>query len=275
MTRWLSLGLCLARLLEIWESLKDYMDYSVTNSKDASQKKKETYFVKILNNKTFFLKVLFLSDIIGKLNETNTKLQSQHTYIGKIRNYIEYCFNSILQRICASVELEVSFEDMLSLNFEDSAIQQQWFLDTENFIQKISNIIDIRFKDLALETEQKEFDKFAKEYLSKLLNLLKQYMPFKNSLIKVVDFIELNDKYSILEKKVEDFNTYLGIFDKEEFKSVYKELLSYKDIIKKYGDEGLQINFEMWNKIRKSQNYPCLVKIAEIIFTLPTSSADV
>ena len=59
MTRWGSLGLCLARLLEIWEPLKDYMDYSVTNSKDASQKKKETYFLKILNNKTFFLKVLF------------------------------------------------------------------------------------------------------------------------------------------------------------------------------------------------------------------------
>lgn len=95
-TRWLSLGECLTRLLQIWESLKLYVNV-LKDLKEKEKAAKVKIFEKELNNDLFLLKIRLLSFIVNKLNNFSIALQSRDFDIGKLKHEMEICFRSLFQ----------------------------------------------------------------------------------------------------------------------------------------------------------------------------------
>jgi len=72
-TRWLSLGISLDRLIEIWDSLRLYSE-QIIEDKNFSDKKNIKEFCKQLKNDCFKLQIKYLCRIMNRINNFNTIL---------------------------------------------------------------------------------------------------------------------------------------------------------------------------------------------------------
>ena len=115
-TRWLSLGLCIERLLKIWPSLKLYSKDAIKNK--TLRKKVLNQLKKIdlqLNNQVFKLKIQMLSYIINQTNKLSTLLQNQSFNLGELRKEMKICFQILFKLICLKEKFDTDFEDFLRL----------------------------------------------------------------------------------------------------------------------------------------------------------------
>jgi len=118
----------------------------------------------------------------------------------------------------------------------------------------------------------------AINFISKLLNLLLKYLPFKDEVIGSTDFLLLQEKYPILESKIKRFNELFKVSEKNEFaEQILPQLLR----LRTSGDLNFYFNSasdnlsDIWMKISKNNNYNQLAKFARLIEILPVSSSDV
>ena len=279
-TRWLSLGQCLQRLLEIWDSIKDYMETSKhkITSKEKSKKKE---FLALFNDTTLRLEIELLSNIIEKINKLNVLLQDEKFHISSLKSEIQLCFNNILELVCRPEKFDtLEFKYLQELDWESYDTQQEWFLSNEEFGKKLAYKITYEFGSL-INDHPVIFQEFAdsyKMYFGKLLNLLIHYLPFSDPLIEAIDFIQMKDKYPILENKLIKVNNLFEISSESELKNeALPQLLRLRttgEFFSYFQGEDDRI-LDVWNRISKVNKFNSIAKFAKLSQILPVSSAGV
>lgn len=280
-TRWLSLGQSLERLIIIWESLEDYMDFSLIKGKVAKKvKEKLKFFKECLKDPIFKCEILLLNFILNKVNALNVKLQDQNFKIGSLKTEMKLCFESIFELVCEAEKFhETPFSELLKIEWGSSQVREEWFLKEKDFIKKLSFKIHGNFETLTnLETDKKtKWISNYQNYISQLLAKFIKKMPFENEMLGIVDFLELKDKYVTLEQKLAKFNDMFQVVEKEELRNeVFSQLLRLRDTgFDFYCQNSMETSRNIWATIEKSKKYPALIKFAKLAQILPTSSADI
>ena len=229
-TRWLSLGQSLERLIIIWESLEDYMDFSLIKGKVAKKvKEKLKFFKECLKDPIFKCEILLLNFILNKVNALYVKLQDQNFKISSLKTEMKLCFESIFELVCEAEKFhETPFSELLKIEWGSSQVREEWFLKEKDFIKKLSFKIHGNFETLTnLETDKKtKWISNYQNYISQLLAKFIKKMPFENEMLGIVDFLELKDKYVTLEQKLAKFNDMFQVVEKEELRNeVFSQLL--------------------------------------------------
>ena len=116
------------------------MDHPPVKAKKKDVVKMQN-FKSLLNNETFYLKILFLEHIINKISHVNEQLQSQTLDVSKLKTRFKNCFNFLLEIVCKPEKFETLFPQLISNDWEDLEIQQEYFLQGEDFIQSISELV--------------------------------------------------------------------------------------------------------------------------------------
>jgi len=131
-TRWLSLNETIERLIEIWDSLKIYMN----------EQKQCLNIQEMLNSEKFYLHICFIHNILKRLNKYNIILQNHSLPIGDLKATIEECYDSISYLVLKPDRMEVAKGKRLSVNWENLEAQKDWFKDTRKFISDLVTEID-------------------------------------------------------------------------------------------------------------------------------------
>jgi len=100
-TRWLSLGISLERLVEIWESLKIYTS-SKSDFRDKEEQDQLSSFSSFLTNDLFKFNIKYLAYVIGKVNYFNEIFQDQKLSIEKLKENISVCYRTMLRLVIPS-----------------------------------------------------------------------------------------------------------------------------------------------------------------------------
>ena len=248
-------------------------------SKKEISKKRE--FASLLKDKVFKLEIELLNNILGKVNKFNCQLQNRKFHLSRLKSEMQFCFNSIFELICKDEKFDsLEFKDLQILDWEDQTVQQEWFSSHNDFLSKLAYRIHFEFNSLSTEDSEifLEFVKSYQSFISKLLNLLLKYLPFKDEVIGSTDFLLLQEKYPILESKIKRFNELFKVSEKNEFaEQILPQLLR----LRTSGDLNFYFNSasdnlsDIWMKISKNNNYNQLAKFARLIEILPVSSSDV
>jgi len=278
LTRWMSLGESLDRLILIWDDLKIYMDYVIENKKNDEVKKIMKFYF-LLNNNIFKLKIYLLRVLVNQINILHQKLQTQEFNVGCLSTELKLCFQSIFKLICSPEKFETPFKEIINENWDDENIQSQYFLKGEDFIKNLHHKVHHSF--IYLETTHPKLtDSFINifyQFIGNLLNQLKKYLPFTNEVLHASSFIELKDSLPILEDKLMLFNQIFNLVSENELKfCVFPQLLRLRE----FGFENFQRSesdnaLTIWQRIEKTGKYPSLVKFFRLSQILPVSSSNV
>jgi len=111
-SRWLSLGLSLKRLLQIWNSLIIYMEKPIIIGKD---KEKTEKFRELLNDKYFKLRTIFLSGVIEKINIINMQFQDQTLEFDQLYFLMKKIIRDIAELVIKAAKVP---EDLTLLYFK-------------------------------------------------------------------------------------------------------------------------------------------------------------
>ena len=145
-TRWLSLGESLSRLLKIWGSLIIYME---TGKNEEGLKKFDfKYYLDLLQDQLFFLKIVFLTNIINRINETNIKLQSQSVEIQHLKSELLQLFQWMTKLIVMPEKIPQDALEIMNIDWKDETNIGDLLLNNDNFISYISEMIDVRLQKL-------------------------------------------------------------------------------------------------------------------------------
>lgn len=281
-TRWLSLGESLARLLTIWPSLIKYMKEKPSFVSITKQKYEE--FSKLLENKMFRLQIVFLSSIIGRINKVNAKLQGQTLEIQNLKITVNNLVQDIAKLFIKPNCIPVMLYDLKGDEDKTISIQEDNLLQCDDFIETLITDLDVRLSELKKfsPTEREKFTQTFRPYLAQILGLLLFYLPLKDELIDVLDFVSLTS--SELKKKILLFNERFKITPFAQINELCEEIakVEKEDIVflkKKTKDSSLAL----WDLIQETTEetpdgenpYKHLSKIMEVAHVLPTSSAGV
>jgi len=201
-TRWLSLGISLDRLLEIWESLGLYMKESLQAKNTKEVQKKLKRFESQLRNDCFHLQLKFLAYIINKTNYFNEIFQNQSLPIEKLKETLTTSYKTILRLV---VPLEKISNDnickFLTFDWKDEKIQEEWFVNDVNFIEASSKLAGLTDLKKLNSSDQKNICQVFKCFFGTILNKLPEYLPLQDPLVDTLDFVELSDEAADFEKK--------------------------------------------------------------------------
>ena len=193
---------------------------------------------------------------------------------------MKICFQILFKLIYLKEKffLDTYFEDFLEIDWEKLDNQKLWFVNTNEFINNSIHQVHSDFHKLFDENNntQNDYVKIFKEFIACLLNKFMQYLPFKGEIVKTVDFVELKDKYMVLEEKIRKFNNVFQIVNGEELQNlVFPQLLRLRDIgLEYYQRNEKDTALDIWTRIIQSGKYPSLAKFAKFSQALPTSSSD-
>ena len=319
-TRWLSLGETLNRLLKIWNSLTLYMENNLpksykngserTNSpeqgitnpkikedKETEEEVEEAEFEseeedlslasfnaqdchKLLVSKSFHIKMIFFSHLIGVLNNFNILFQDQSMEVFKVRQEIENIFNYFCLLSVIPSKRNTLIDDRLKLDWSSTNVQKDYFYDTENFIMNLRTIISkdefACFEKLE-KAERDDFGKVFLDFIAKVLNLLKHYLPFEDVIVSNLDFIALIDsEKKPFMQKIVDFNESFKIIEINDVPKLSLEAMSLCSRIPHYLSlKRVKNSFHLWDIIQQSERFKYLPKVVSAAQTLPTSSSAI
>ena len=187
------------------------------------------------------------------------------------------CYNSCVELVIKPIMSDVDFCDYLKNDWEDTLVQEELFWDTAGFISSLSDSISSKFKRLQEEDGQVqvEFVSMFYDFIGKILNLLKDYLPLEDKLIEILDFIDLKDPLSAFKQKLKFFCEYFNILKEEEKATLQDELVSLKQIrIDYYQDSSLN-TLHMWDRIQAKENLTIIPRMIKFAESLPTTSAGI
>ena len=295
-TRWLSLGNSLLRLVEIWPSLQVYFNtYSGEKGVRCSQvinpKPEEDIEISqvnykdistLLNDESFFVKISFLSLIIGKINHYNMKFQTQGLDISQLKYQIYECFAMILELIVIPSKLDLqNLKKYFSVNWPNQENHEMWFLKSDALIQKLQKEYSkelYKLKNLTL-SQQETFTEIFQKFLSKMLDLMIFYLPLEGSIIDSFDFVHAISDFSELSTKALEFNNYFGVIDNSQIPDLKKEIIKLTSRRRSKYENGTSDILHIWDNIEQDNSegfkFILLPKLVNAAQTLPTSSSGV
>jgi len=286
-TRWLSLGQSIERLINIWESLIEYMkkEPSFAGVKKSKYKK----LLLQLEDKQFKLQIILFAGIVKQINETNIEFQNQHMEIGNLKTELFKCLKGLLglyvSNDCVPKELGQFAEPI----WQDINNYKEKFLPPKKFIETLALDLDMRLKGLETLSEKEQIDitNTYQDYLSKFIKTPIGYLPINNDLINCLDFVNLNMGEYDFKSKVITFNKFFKVMPEEKLNELSKEIsllfTSMNNDILMLKRESKNSSLILWSLIKetlgKDQNgyniFPHLSKILNIAHVLPTTSAGV
>jgi len=282
-TRWLSLGQSLERILEIWESLVCYMKLKpkfqgVTNAQYEE-------FISLLENKTFKLKIVFITGIFGKFNEMNILFQSQNLEIQNLLTGMQHMIKEFARLIIRTNYIPKDVKAFKEEEWDNLENYSSKFLSHHEFISVL--ITDVDKNLLPLESlDEEEKLKFANDFqpfIAKALNRLIYYFPFTDELINTLDFVTLNQEPDELKKKILTFNKTLEIIPFEKINELVKEINQLNEenlvLLKKEAKKSALFLWDLVKQLSDQEDegsgYKLLDKLFLTAHALPTSSAGV
>ena len=291
-TRWLSLGECLTRVVNIWESLVKYFE-KYKNQRTSKNNKRKNQTPKygdprkikissreihdLLNDEIFYLKICFLSYVVNGINKFNKKFQDQHMDICGLKNNINECFNSILDIIANPKASLMEKAKLLEQDWEDTLIQEELFLPNDEFLDNVIDEFGSKYRVLKEKNIeiQEDFTCIFHNFIGKILNLLIEYLPLNDSLIDILDFVELKDDYPTLKDKVRQFNKKFNIIEEENMIELKEELIKLKNAKLEFHRNNSISLLHLWDRLEKEEKLIFLPKIMKVAQSLPTSSATI
>jgi len=147
------------------------IDPKLRNSDDNDSEITTIDFEKILeflNNPSFYLKTCFLNLILNRINVYNKTFQTKGLDIAQLKIQTNDCFLSILELCVISKKLD--FQELkryVEINWENKLIQDEWFYNTNAFIENAIKVEPKRMKGLAslVNAEREEFTQLFKKFL--------------------------------------------------------------------------------------------------------------
>jgi len=113
------------------------------------------------------------------------------------------------------------------------------------------------------------------DFIGKILNLLKDYLPLEDKLIEILDFIDLKDPLSVFKQKLKFFYEHFNILKEKEKATLQDELVSLKQLrIDYYQDSSLN-TLHMWDQIQVKENLTIIPRIIKFAESLPTTNAGI
>lgn len=292
-TRWLSLGDCLARIIEIWGSLIRYYDVLVSQIKPSKKSRKKNKgegecslrnnklkskdIKGFLNDPVFYLKIMLFSYVVNLLNKYNIKFQNQKASVSEIKKNIDQCYNSYLQLTLKEAMLDLNMSDYLEQDWENNDVQKELFLNSSGFITNLINGINSKFTIIEEqeESQQEGFCTIFFKFIGRVLNLLKEYLPFQNKLVESLDFVDLKDSLTVFKQKLTYFCDYFHLLTEEDKPLLLEELARLKNIKISHYQENSSSLLHMWDKIQTQEKLVLIPKLAYFAEALPTTSAGI
>ena len=217
--------------------------------------------------------------VINQINRLHKKLQNQEFNIGCLKTEIKLCFESIFKLVCLPEKFETPFKEVIELDWEDASTQSQWFSKDQFLIQNLQNKVhkDFGYLKTTCSKIKESFVNICYQYLGKLFNQMKKYLPFNDEILETSSFIELKDKLPILEDKLTFFNRTFNVISENELKyQAFPQLLRLRDYCFDNFQKGENdSSLDIWKRIEKTGKYPSLVKFFKISQILPVSSSNV
>jgi len=169
-------------------------------------------------------------------------------------------------------------EEILSRDYQDWDIQDEFFAKPQDFISNISDLFNDKFKAL-LKFPNESLNDFARsfcDFIGRILNRLRQYLPLENELVVILDFVELKDGYIGFKEKVKQLNKVFNLVTTEEEKNILsEELLRIKNIKSDYYRDPDHSNLYMWDRLKHFEKLILLPQIVRFAEALPTSSVTI
>ena len=285
-TRWLSLGISLKRLIQIWPSLIKYMQQPLSLSIKKKEKEK---LLNLLKDKYFKLKAIFLSNIIEKINNTNIHFQNQSLEIDQL----PLIMNKIIKEI-AELVLKISMipEDislLCDLNWKDD---EAFLRDNDNLLdtlaRELNNEMFLEVAQLEDETIKTDLIATFRNFLQLLLKKLLSYLPVQDKVVKSLSFLSFNENKDELKSKIIYFNKLFNIIPEQDEKFIIQEIneLLSKNITWMRRD-STGSSLRLWSLFEQTYgktnpetkfhetSFPCLSKIVRTAHSLAPSSANV
>ena len=209
-TRWLSLGLSLNRLIQIWPSLKLYMEK--TNPPKIKKKDRE-FLVDNLTDQVFQLKILFLSLILKKTNAINVIFQTQALEVHKLRNLTYSCLKEIAELFLNEMAIPDDISKFKTISWEENSC----LLAETAFIESLKIDLSPKFSQILekpLEIRS-EFVEFCQSFLKSLLKWLIYYLPIDNAIVDALNFVSLPLNTQQMKRKIVIFNQEFKIFSED------------------------------------------------------------
>jgi len=221
--------------------------------------------------------MFLLNYIISLINRYNVRFQNQKASISDVKRNINECYHYILELILKPSMSDQSINYYLEQDWEDCSIQDKFFLEPQEFISNLVSSISSKFSIFEEESKkiQEDFSYIFYDFIGKILNLLKDYLPFQDKLIDILDFVELKDPMVIFKKKLKSFCDYFQIISEDEKPLLQDELIKLKNIRVDYYQDSSTNTLHMWDRIQANENLILIPKIVFYAESLPTSSAGV
>ena len=176
-TRWLSLGHCIERLLQMWDSLYSYFitnfDKDGDDERDPGRRRRkstakgyqnrEDRVVKLFKNESTKAYALFLHAVIPAFDAFNILLQREDPMIHAVHPTMVALYQKILAKLVRPDALAEQ-DDILEVDFEDQALHRE---DQDLFVGFATRQY-LRSKDLPATDLQKLYGDVRKFYIAVL-----------------------------------------------------------------------------------------------------------
>ena len=279
-TRWLSLGLSLERLILIWDPLILYMKQE-PNFTELKKTQFEKFLLQLKDNE-FKMKILVFSCLVAKMNAVNVIFQNQSLEIQHLKNQIQHCIREIGSLF---IHPDHTVTNCLDLEENDWSIADQAkpkFLSPKDFISTLSAELDPRISEIDSWSEgsQNEFTETFQCYLCETLRLLLKYLPYKSSLINVLDFVTMSAPSKELKQKIITFNNFFEIIGSDQMVYLTNEIgrIITEDDFVWMKKSSKNSSLQLWDFIQDNCNEnhkDLLSKIFKTAHALPTTSAGI
>ena len=285
-TRWLSLGLSLKRLLQIWTSLIRYMEnHLIITAKEKGRGK----FLELLKDKYFKLRIIFVSGVIEKINMINVQFQNQTLEIDQLLFLMKKIIRDIAELIIKATNVPEDLTLLYNLDWSDN---EEFLRDDNNLLSTLARELDNELFLEIIELDDVEVKndllKSFREFLQLLLKKLLKYLPIQDKLIQSLTFLSLNGDKDEIKQKILYINKLFDINKPENEKCIVQEC---NDLLSKniswIRRESKGSSLKMWNLIEQTYGkvdpktklydpaFPFLSKIFRTIHSFAPSSANV
>ena len=282
-TRWLSLGLSLNRLIQIWPSLELY----VTTAKPPRLKNKDRkYLEEKINDKNFYLKILFLSHVLSKTNSLNIIFQTKTLEVHQLKVQIHSFIREVAELFLSEIIIPDDISKFKTVEWKEGSC----FLSESELIENLKVEFNPKFLEVKEATVEvrSEFVEFCQNFLKSLLSWLVEYLPIDDVIVNALTFVSLPINTQQLRKNILCFNQHYKIHSAESEENLKQEInelskLNIDWMRQIAGDSALKL----WDLIEATYNkeniqskdagkkFPLLSTVFNTAHTIATTSATI
>jgi len=278
-TRWLSLGSSLDRILEIWESLKKYMELKPKSS--SLKKFNSEKYLKLMLNPIFKLKLTFLNAVFKRINLSNIKLQAQTLEIHELYCEMNNCVKGLAEILLNYNLIPQNLRELADLPWDKENFESEFMREDADFIKQLGLELDKSLFNIHTVTgnQKKELINFCRDYFKKIISLLLTHLHYDATGIETFEFVTFPPNKEELKTKVLEFNKMFQVVQSEQ--ELIQEINNFYN--KKLDWARCSSSLQFWSRIESAFTcedngaslFPNLSALVRTAHCLPTSSACV